>query len=64
LTRASFGIFCRSFGVSLIDLGIMRLPRLIGHSPAIALAKQIAQFPQACLGADRLLALRQWDLSE
>jgi enoyl-CoA hydratase len=28
------------------------------------LAKEIAHFPQACLRADRLSALRQWDLSE
>jgi enoyl-CoA hydratase len=95
---ATFGIFCRRFGVPLIDLGTIRLPRLIGHSQAIdliltgrpvggaealrmglanrlvpngearahaiALAKEIAHFPQACLRADRLSALRQWDLSE
>src|ERR1700747_540798 len=29
---ATFGIFCRRFGVPLIDLGTIRLPRLIGHS--------------------------------
>jgi enoyl-CoA hydratase len=84
--------------VPLIDLGTIRLPRLIGHSQAIdliltgrpvggaealrmglanrlvpngearahaiALAKEIAHFPQACQRADRLSALRQWDLSE
>jgi enoyl-CoA hydratase len=31
---------------------------------AIALAKDIARFPQTCLRADRLSALRQWDLEE
>jgi enoyl-CoA hydratase len=95
---ATFGVFCRRFGVPLIDLGTIRLPRLIGHSQAIdliltgrpvagpealriglanrlvpkgetrahaiALAKDIAKFPQTCLRADRLSALRQWDLDE
>src|SRR3954462_15232521 len=95
---ATFGIFCRRFGVPLIDLGTIRLPRLIGHSQAIdliltgrpvggpealriglanrlvpngearahaiSLAKDIARFPQTCLRADRLSALRQWDLEE
>lgn len=34
---SSFGIFCRRFGVPLIDLGTVRLPRLIGHSRAMDL---------------------------
>src|ERR1700712_5165314 len=95
---AIFGIYCRRFGVPLIDLGTIRLPRLIGHSQAmdliltgrpvggaealrmglanrlvakgetraqaIQLAKDIARFPQTCMRADRLSALRQWDLEE
>jgi enoyl-CoA hydratase len=95
---AVFGVYCRRFGVPLLDLGTIRLPRLIGHSRAmdliltgrpvraaealqmgianrvvpkgetrahaVALAKDIARFPQTCMRADRLSALRQWDLEE
>jgi len=91
-------VFCRRFGVPLIDLGTIRLPRLIGHSramdliltgrpvaasealsmglanrvvpngtaraEAVALAKQIAQFPQTCMRADRMSALKQWDIAD
>lgn len=32
---AVFGVFCRRFGVPLIDLGTVRLPRLVGHSHAM-----------------------------
>lgn len=93
---ATFGVFCRRFGVPLIDLGTVRLPRLIGASramdliltgrpvgaeealaiglanrlvedgealeAAIALARQIAAFPQTCLRNDRLSAMQQWSL--
>ncbi len=31
---ASFGVFCRRWGVPLIDMGTIRLPRLIGQSRA------------------------------
>jgi len=95
---ATFGIYCRRFGVPLVDLGTVRLPRLIGHSRAmdliltgrpvgaeealsiglanriapagealvgaIALARDIAGFPQTCLRNDRASALAQWDLAE
>lgn len=33
--NATFGVFCRRFGVPLIDLGTIRLPRLIGQSHAM-----------------------------
>ncbi len=86
--KATFGVFCRRFGVPLIDGGTVRLPRLIGESramdliltgravpaeealqiglanrlvaegealvAALALARQIAAFPQQCLRNDRL----------
>ena len=42
--------------------------RVVGRGEAVAhaivLAREIAAFPQRCLRADRLSALRQWDLSE
>ena len=34
---AVFGVYCRRFGVPLLDLGTIRLPRLIGHSRAMDL---------------------------
>jgi enoyl-CoA hydratase len=95
-TDAYFGVFCRRFGVPLIDGGTVRLPRLIGmgHAmdliltgrkveatealqmglcnrvvptgealpAAIALAEQLAGFPQQTMLADRASAYAQWDL--
>ena len=94
---AVLGVYCRRWGVPLIDGGTIRLPRLIGHSramdliltgrgvsaeealqmglanrvvadgtaldAALALAQQLAQFPQNCLRSDRLSAYEQWGLS-
>jgi enoyl-CoA hydratase len=34
---AVFGVFCRRWGVPLVDGGTVRLPRLIGHSHALDL---------------------------
>ena len=34
---ANLGVFCRRFGVPLVDLGTVRLPRLIGHARAMDL---------------------------
>jgi enoyl-CoA hydratase/carnithine racemase len=34
---ATLGVYCRRFGVPLVDLGTVRLPRLIGHSRAMEL---------------------------
>ena len=97
-STAVFGVFCRRFGVPLIDGGTVRLPRLIGMSRAmdliltgravdadeahriglvnrlvepgeardavIALAQQLAAFPQRCLRGDRMSAYAQWGMGE
>jgi len=93
---AVFGVYCRRWGVPLIDGGTIRLPRLVGQSvamdmiltgrgvegeealrvglanrlvepgqaldSALALATDLARFPQRCLRADRRSAIRQWSL--
>ena len=93
---AVFGVYCRRWGVPLVDGGTIRLPRLIGHSRAmdmiltgrgvgaeeafamglvnrlaqpggalegaLALARELADFPQRCLRADRRSAIEQWSL--
>jgi enoyl-CoA hydratase len=91
---AVFGVYCRRWGVPLIDGGTVRLPRIIGQgraldmiltarsvdarealewglvnritpvacarAEAVALAHEIARFPQACLRADRASTFAGW----
>ena len=93
---AVMGVFCRRWGVPLIDGGTVRLPRIVGLGraldlimtgravsaqealamglvnrvvakgtalqEAVALAKQLAALPQACMRHDRLSAYEGMDL--
>src|SRR5262245_49464111 len=94
--NAVFSVFCRRWGVPLMDGGTVRLARLVGQShaldliltgrgvsgeealrmglanrlvppgtaleAAVALAKDIARFPQTCLRSDRHAVYTQWHL--
>lgn len=48
------------------DIGIANrlVPKGEARAHAIALAQDLAKFPQACLRNDKRSALRQWDLDE
>jgi enoyl-CoA hydratase len=93
---AVFGVYCRRWGVPLVDGGTVRLPRLIGQShaldliltgrgvsgdealrmglanrivehgqaldAALALARDLAAFPQHCLRSDRRSSYEQWGM--
>ena len=95
-TTAVFGVFCRRWGVPLVDGGTVRLPRLIGQgramdliltgrpveaqeafemglanrlvtdtdalTAAVALAEEIAEFPEMCMRTDCRSAIAQWSL--
>jgi enoyl-CoA hydratase len=97
-TDAVFGVFCRRWGVPLVDGGTLRLSRMLGHSHALdliltgrgvsgeeaqrmglvnrlvtpgtaleeamALARELAAFPQRCLRSDRLSSYQQWGTSQ
>jgi len=97
-TNAVLGVYCRRFGVPLVDGGSVRLARLIGQGHAmdllltgrgvggpeaksmglvnrltppgralegaLALAHELAAFPQVCMRNDRRSLLDQWGVDE
>jgi len=64
---AVFGVFCRRWGVPLIDGGTVRLPRLIGEGRALDMiltGRPVDAAEALAFGlADRLSARRQWGLT-
>jgi enoyl-CoA hydratase len=51
-TNAIFGVFCRRWGVPLIDGGTVRLPRVVGHGRALDMI-----LTGRAVGADEALAI-------
>ena len=69
---AVFGVFCRRWGVPLIDGGTVRLPRVVGMGRALEMiltgrpveAREACEWGLAklCMRTDRLSAYRQWGM--
>jgi enoyl-CoA hydratase len=61
-----FGVFNRRFGVPLVDVGTIRLPRIVGHGRALELiltGRAVgAEEAQTAMRNDRMSAIEQWDL--
>jgi enoyl-CoA hydratase len=52
--EAVLGVFCRRFGVPLVDLGTVRLPRIVGLGRAMGLVNRVVPAGQALRAAVEL----------